>query len=68
MQIDARGKGRPVPVMMTEEAVSRVTEGIVEVVVDNEESIRIEYDIFTSYSILIDWQRHKEHSENYAGR
>jgi len=38
MQIDARGKGCPVPVMMTEEAVSKITEGIVEVVVDNEES------------------------------
>lgn len=38
MQIDARGKGCPVPVMMTEEALSKITEGIVEVVVDNEES------------------------------
>jgi selenium metabolism protein YedF len=38
MQIDARGKGCPVPVMMTEEAVSKITEGIVEVIVDNEES------------------------------
>lgn len=38
MRIDARGKGCPVPVMMTEEAVSKITEGIVEVVVDNEES------------------------------
>lgn len=38
MQIDARGKGCPVPVMMTEEAMSKIAEGIVEVFVDNEES------------------------------
>jgi selenium metabolism protein YedF len=38
MQIDARGKGCPIPVMMTEEALSKVGEGIVEVLVDNEES------------------------------
>jgi selenium metabolism protein YedF len=38
MQIDARGKGCPVPVMMTEEAVSKITEGIIDVLLDNEES------------------------------
>lgn len=38
MQIDARGKGCPFPVMMTEDALSKLTEGIVEVLVDNEES------------------------------
>ena len=38
MQIDARGKGCPIPVMMTEEALSKITEGIIDVVVDNEES------------------------------
>ena len=38
MQIDARGQGCPKPVMMAEEALLKITEGIVEVLVDNEES------------------------------
>ncbi len=38
MQIDARGKACPVPVLMAEEALSTIKEGIVEVIVDNEES------------------------------
>ncbi len=38
MQIDARGKGCPIPVMMTEEALSKIGEGIIDVLVDNEES------------------------------
>jgi selenium metabolism protein YedF len=38
MQIDARGKACPLPVMMAEEALSKIGEGIVEVLVDNEES------------------------------
>ena len=38
MQIDARGKGCPIPVIMTEEALSKIGEGIIDVLVDNEES------------------------------
>ena len=38
MIIDARGRDCPKPVMMAEEALSKITEGIVEVVVDNEAS------------------------------
>ena len=38
MIIDARGQDCPKPVMMAEEALSKITEGIVEVVVDNEAS------------------------------
>jgi selenium metabolism protein YedF len=38
MQIDARGKACPLPVMMAEEALSRIKEGILDVLVDNEES------------------------------
>jgi len=38
MQIDARGQGCPRPVMMAEEALSKISEGIIEVFVDNEES------------------------------
>ncbi len=38
MEIDARGKACPQPVMVTEEALTKITEGIIEVVVDNEES------------------------------
>jgi len=38
MQIDARGKACPMPVMMAEEALSQMAEGILEVIVDNEES------------------------------
>jgi selenium metabolism protein YedF len=38
MLIDARGKGCPIPVMMTEEALSKLDEGIVNVLVDNEDS------------------------------
>ncbi len=38
MVIDARDQGCPKPVMMAEEALSKVTGGIVEVIVDNEAS------------------------------
>lgn len=38
MLIDARGQGCPKPVMMAEEALLKIKEGIVEVLVDNEES------------------------------
>jgi selenium metabolism protein YedF len=38
MQIDARGQGCPRPVMMADEALNNIEEGIVEVLVDNEES------------------------------
>jgi selenium metabolism protein YedF len=38
MVIDARDQGCPKPVMMAEEALSKITEGIVEVLVDNEAS------------------------------
>ena len=38
MVIDARGQGCLEPVMMAEEALSKITEGIVEVIVDNEGS------------------------------
>jgi len=38
MQIDARGKGCPIPVIMTDEVLSKIEEGIVEILVDNEES------------------------------
>src|SRR3972149_1284711 len=38
MRIDARGQGCPRPVMMTGEALSKIKEGIIEVLVDNEES------------------------------
>lgn len=36
MVIDARDQGCPKPVMMAEEALAKITEGIVEVIVDNE--------------------------------
>jgi len=38
MVIDARGQGCPKPVLMTEEALSKIQEGIIDVLVDNEES------------------------------
>jgi selenium metabolism protein YedF len=38
MVIDARGQDCPKPVMMAEEALSKITEGIVEVIVDNDAS------------------------------
>ncbi len=38
MVIDARDQGCPRPVMMAEEALSKIAEGIVEVIVDNEAS------------------------------
>ncbi|MBA4373596.1 MAG: sulfurtransferase-like selenium metabolism protein YedF [Thermodesulfovibrio sp.] len=38
MVIDARDQGCPKPVMMAEEALSKIAEGIVEVLVDNETS------------------------------
>jgi selenium metabolism protein YedF len=39
MKIDARGFGCPKPVIMAEEALSQIDEGIVEVLVDNEASV-----------------------------
>jgi selenium metabolism protein YedF len=38
MVIDARGQGCPKPVMMAEEALSEITQGIIEIIVDNEAS------------------------------
>lgn len=38
MQIDARGKGCPQPVMMTADALSKISEGIIDILVDNEDS------------------------------
>jgi TusA-related sulfurtransferase len=38
MIIDARGQGCPKPIMMAEDALSKITEGIIEVMVDNEAS------------------------------
>lgn len=38
MVIDARDQGCPKPVMMAEEVLSKITEGIIEVIVDNEAS------------------------------
>jgi selenium metabolism protein YedF len=40
MVIDARGMDCPKPVLMAEEALSRISEGIVEVLVDNEGSAK----------------------------
>lgn len=39
MRIDARGFGCPKPVMMAEEALSKINEGIVEILLDNEASV-----------------------------
>jgi selenium metabolism protein YedF len=39
MQIDARGHGCPKPVIMAEEALTKIREGIVEILVDNEASV-----------------------------
>jgi len=38
MLIDARGKGCPTPVIMADDALSKTQEGIIEVLVDNEEA------------------------------
>lgn len=40
LTVDARGLGCPKPVIMAEEAVSKTEEGIVEVLVDNEASVK----------------------------
>lgn len=40
MLIDARGQGCPKPVLMAEETLSKISEGIVEVLVDNEASVK----------------------------
>lgn len=39
MQIDARGFGCPRPIVMAEEALSKIEEGTVEILVDNESSV-----------------------------
>ncbi len=40
MLIDARGKVCPRPVLMAEEALSKISEGIIEILVDNEASVK----------------------------
>jgi selenium metabolism protein YedF len=40
MLIDARGFGCPKPVMMAEEALSNINEGLVEILLDNEASVK----------------------------
>jgi selenium metabolism protein YedF len=40
MLIDARGQACPKPVLMAEEALSKIDEGIVEILVDNEASMK----------------------------
>jgi selenium metabolism protein YedF len=40
MLIDARGEVCPKPVIMAEEALSKISEGIVEILVDNEASVK----------------------------
>lgn len=40
MLIDARGEVCPKPVLMAEEAISKVSEGILEILVDNEASVK----------------------------
>lgn len=40
MVIDARGLGCPKPILMAEEALSKISEGIVEILVDNEASVK----------------------------
>lgn len=40
MLIDARGQGCPKPVLMAEEALSKISEGIVIILVDNEASVK----------------------------
>ncbi|MGC8938117.1 MAG: sulfurtransferase TusA family protein, partial [Thermodesulfovibrio sp.] len=39
MEIDARGLGCPKPIILAEEALSKIEEGIVTVIVDNEGSM-----------------------------
>lgn len=40
MHIDARGEACPKPVLMAEEALSKISEGILEILVDNEASVK----------------------------
>ncbi|MBE0426274.1 MAG: sulfurtransferase-like selenium metabolism protein YedF [Nitrospirae bacterium] len=40
MLVDARGFGCPKPVMMAEEALSKINEGLVEILLDNEASVK----------------------------
>lgn len=40
MLIDARGQACPKPVLMAEEALSKISEGVLEILVDNEASVK----------------------------
>lgn len=40
MLVDARGLGCPKPVLMAEEVLSKISEGLVEILVDNEASVK----------------------------
>jgi len=40
MQIDARGYGCPRPVVLAEDALSKIEKGVIEILVDNEVSVK----------------------------
>lgn len=57
MKIDARGLGCPKPVMMAEEALSKIDEGTVEVLVDNEASVKNLTRFATKNSLYVETEK-----------
>ncbi|GAB5046075.1 sulfurtransferase-like selenium metabolism protein YedF [Thermodesulfovibrio sp. TK110] len=61
MQIDARGLGCPKPIILAEEALSKIEEGVVTVIVDNEGSM----ENLKRYATRFGYYYEVEKEENY---
>ncbi len=61
MQIDARGLGCPKPVMMAEEALSKMDEGVVEILVDNEASVKNISRFATKNAMYVETEKEEDY-------
>ncbi|WP_353684530.1 sulfurtransferase-like selenium metabolism protein YedF [Thermodesulfovibrio sp. 3907-1M] len=61
MEIDARGLGCPKPIILAEEALSKIEEGVVTVIVDNEGSM----ENLKRYATRFGYYYEVENEENY---
>ncbi len=61
MEIDARGLGCPKPIILAEEALSKIEEGIVTVIIDNEGSM----ENLKKYATRFGYYYEVEEKENY---
>lgn len=63
MLIDARGFGCPKPVVMAEEALSKIDEGIVTILVDNEASVKNLSRFATKNAMYVETEKEEDYWE-----